>query len=305
MEDQETPYCSTLSLEAGEDLFGTASQASVYFLLEYNGTWGAKAFQESDLPEAVKGKLSACLANIPGSKLLLVKSRAGLQERGVRLFVISTSESEPALYSFQVRAYKDLLGLDISSVLAGNADYQAARLTDPLFLVCTNGHRDVCCARNGSPVYLELLKTAGGTVWQSTHMGGHRFAANLLCLPHGIQYGRLAAGQAEAVVESYRAGMLDLDHYRGRTCYPGPVQAAEYYLRRQTGILGVEAFRLIEAQQAASGEWQVRFALRETGRVYRICIAMEETGVQIRESCRSEKTSPLIRKRLAGFQELD
>ncbi|HEX9028099.1 MAG TPA: sucrase ferredoxin [Anaerolineales bacterium] len=305
MDNVSTAYCSTLSLEAGEDLFGTASHAKVYFLLEYHGIWGVKAFQESDLPDVVKSRLSTCLADIPGSKLLLIKGFAAQAESGPRFFIASASEHEPRLYGFQLQGYQDLLSLDIHSLLDGSSAYEAARIYDPLYLVCTNGHRDVCCARYGSPVYLDLLKTSISSVWQSTHMGGHRFAANLLCLPHGIQYGRLDAGQAQAVLESHRAGKLDLDHYRGRTCYPEAVQAAEYYLRRQTGVLDLDAYHLREAQEGANGEWQVTFALRQAGQAYRLCIAMESTGVQIRESCRSEKTSPLVRKRLVEFQELD
>ncbi len=59
-------YCSQISARAGESLPGTATRTQVFFLLEYPGAWGEKAFEDSDLPHPVKSYLACPGAGHPG-----------------------------------------------------------------------------------------------------------------------------------------------------------------------------------------------------------------------------------------------
>ncbi|HEU5385864.1 MAG TPA: sucrase ferredoxin [Streptosporangiaceae bacterium] len=47
-------------------------------------------------------------------------------------------------------------------------------------LVCTNGKRDRCCAVRGRPVAAAIADATGWDTWESSHLGGHRFAATAL-----------------------------------------------------------------------------------------------------------------------------
>lgn len=73
-------------------------------------------------------------------------------------------------------------------------------------IVCTHGRHDVCCGRFGYPLYEELRRgyAAGSEgrlrVWQTSHMGGHRFAPNLIDLPEGRYWGRLGPEALENLV---------------------------------------------------------------------------------------------------------
>ena len=59
-------------------------------------------------------------------------------------------------------------------------------LGHPLLLVCTHGIRDRCCARYGQELCRNLHGLApDGWVWQASHVGGDRFAGNLVVLPEG------------------------------------------------------------------------------------------------------------------------
>ena len=88
-------------------------------------------------------------------------------------------------------------------------------------LVCTHGSRDVCCSRFGYPISEELRRryttgSEGGLrVWRTSHLGGHRFAPNLMDLPEGRYWGRLEAEVLENLV--FRDGPVsDLRRfYRG------------------------------------------------------------------------------------------
>lgn len=301
MLNSEEYCCSIFSSQLGEALFGTASRADVWFLLEYNGAWGQKAFKESLIPGNIKSYFSAFLDSVPNSKLLLIKSRPGLLEPGISFFVAKADEKRQALYEFNLDGYEDLLKLDLQAILAGSTAYERYRRDDPLFLVCTNGRRDACCATNGLPTYMAMFSAAGSEAWQSTHLGGHRFAGNSVCLPHGIYYGRLTPADAEAIVDSYRRGEILLEHFRGRACFSPAVQAAEYYLRQQSGILGLDAFHWLGAEESTPSEWDIRFKELKSGVVHRLVIVEEISDQEYYPSCRQDKTSHLTEYKLIEY----
>jgi hypothetical protein len=48
------------------------------------------------------------------------------------------------------------------------------------------------------------------------------------------------------VLEDYLAGRIRLEHYRGRTAYSFPVQAAERAVREHAGLAGIDDLELIQ-----------------------------------------------------------
>lgn len=111
-----------------------------------------------------------------------------------------------------------------------------------VFLVCTNGARDPCCALKGPRV----VRALGGRARECTHLGGHRFAANVLVLPDNLLFGRLDAESASALASSLDAGVLRLEHFRGRCTLTPEQQAAEILLREELGIEALEGLRHLE-----------------------------------------------------------
>ena len=101
-------------------------------------------------------------------------------------------------------------------------------------------------------MYAALAEKLGDEeVWISSHQGGHRFAANVLVLPAGIQLGRVAVGNAPFLVARALAGRIDLAHYRGRTCYAPRVQAAERLVREESVLDGLADLELVAADEQA------------------------------------------------------
>ena len=293
--------CSVLSNELNEQLIGTASHERVWFLLQYDGPWGAKAFEQSDLPEIVKEHVTASLQRVAGARLLLIKSREDAFNPDKSLFVVNAAESHPAMRGFQLETYEDLLSLDLVAAAESNANGLGSPINKPLFVVCTNGRRDPCCARYGPGFYQAMLDIEDVSVWQSTHVGGHRFAANSISFPHGIYYGRMAPQDALPYVRAVRSGQIYLDHLRGRAVYPEIAQAAEYYLRRETGRLGVEDFHLEDVVEDAPQLWLVRFLDMQAGNQYRLSIHEEVSPPIYRQSCISEKVSSIVNYTLEGI----
>ena len=146
-----------------------------------------------------------------------------------------------------------------------------------------------------------MHEAEGHNAWQSSHIGGHRYAPNVLFLPHSINYGLLSPEQVALAAETYRQGLIyDLDHYRGRTTDSPVVQAAEYFLRRATGNLRIADLVFQSAEQVADDQWQVSFAELSQGRQHQITLAREMTEESFLVSC-----SPMAQKAVPRYSLID
>ena len=285
-------FCSQLSVTSGEHIYGTAGNGTdVWFVLEYPAVWGAKAMEESKLDDALKDHLQQAVAATPGSRLQLIKRGESGNGSGISFFIGLSQEDTAALYRFHLADFTDLAAMDlpamVSEMRTDPARYAAHKHDEPLFLVCTNGSRDRCCATLGVPVYLTMAAYAGDQVWQTTHTGGHRFAATMIVLPHGLYYGRLSAEDALPIVDTYNAGdVYALDRYRGRSCYKAPVQAAEYYLREETHQQSLDAFSLLGADNE-DDVWTCRFRSNGDDLVHELFVLAEESEFANPLSCRA------------------
>jgi sucrase/ferredoxin-like protein len=141
-------------------------------------------------------------------------------------------------------------------------------ITDPLLLVCTHGRHNACCARAGVPLARDLRARFGDAVWETTHVGGDRYAANLVCLPHGFYYGSLGPEEAVAAVEAYRRGEVVLDRLRGRAGLPEPAQAAEHFVRSRLGITGADAVTV----ESVTGNSACEAVVTAAGECYRLVL---------------------------------
>jgi len=286
--------CSELSLNAKEEIFATAPRVDVWFLLEYRGAWTDKAFIDSKIPEDVKKRINQNLETIPNSRLQLIKRHDNPGDI-LKCYVAKSDELEPKLYEFDFRSYEELLELDINEILERRSNLRE----EPLFLVCTNGSYDKCCGMCGAPVYLEILKHENNyKTWQCTHLGGHRFAANVLHLPYGIYYGRVRDFSVGKLIEGSRNCSIDLEHYRGRSCYSKDVQAAEYLLRNLTGETEISAFQFKEAEIMGKEQLVFQFVSKSDGICHLVHIQKDKSAMFNYTSCGDNEKSPIAQYRL-------
>ena len=219
---QKRTYCSDFCLAAGEPLLGTAAQVDVWLLLEYRQSWRPKALEDNELPATTRVWLDGLVAAFreQGRK---ARPQFIRQPEAERTSVTMLVGSGGRLHEHRGESYADLERLDSASLDAADA----AALAEPRYFVCTNGQRDVCCARYGLPTYAKLREAVGDRVWQTTHVGGHRFAPNVLALPQGALYGRVVPEAVPQFLGAVEGGELALPHLRGRTGYPPAAQVAE------------------------------------------------------------------------------
>ena len=233
--------CSTLSLASGEAFAATASVASRWLVVEVGGAWGRDVVADTELPASVRERLATWAASEAGSRLLFVRRP---DRRGPEATVLAARSDEDGgeLRRLQLPSLHALTEADLDG---------GERLDGPLVLVCVHGRRDPCCARLGVPVFDALAaEVAPELLWQSSHQGGHRFAANVLALPAGISLGRVAPESASAVATELRAGRIPLEHFRGRTIHPPSAQAAEAAVRSRLGLRHLRDVRVLDADSS-------------------------------------------------------
>jgi hypothetical protein len=291
MTQGQSLLCSDLSKSVGEPLFGTAPQTETWLLLEYPFSYGAKALEESDLSDRIKSHLAAVQKFLPYPRLVLIKKSSEDIGKAIDFFLAFTNERQQRLYHLELSSYDELLDVDFQSYRAASPLVQDKLQPEPVFLVCTNGKRDRCCAKFGLPLYEAISGYMPAAVWQSSHVGGHRFAGNLVCLPHGIYYGRIPPEQGMRVIDAYRNRSIILEYYRGRACYTPAQQAGEYYLRTHTGISGLDELHLVETQSLDADHWMFVFQ-NGLGKKYHLRIHRELSDFDIFDSCNTpEKRS--------------
>lgn len=222
--------CSLASKADAEPLAGTAPPEPVQLFLEYAGAWGAQALAESRLPQEVKERLGA----LTGARVQLIRRYGGITGPGVRLFVATRGPAGFEVTTIVLDEAAQVLDLDLDAIAAGRPAGLVA-YPDPLWLVCTNGRRDLCCADLGRPVAARLAERWPEETWETSHLGGHRFAATLLALPSGITLGRLDAASAVLALEEVAEGRHPLGFSRGLAGLSPAAQVAQLHVLEQVG----------------------------------------------------------------------
>ncbi|TFV69458.1 sucrase ferredoxin [Blastococcus sp. CT_GayMR19] len=223
--------CSVRARARGDSPVGSAPPAQRWLLIEQPGPWGREALVESRFDAAVAPALAA-RARAEHVRLLLVRRPGGrLADSDSRWAYADARPGHEGLWWSTRAADADLL----SAPWDGSVGERASR---PVYLVCTHGGHDACCALRGRPLARALPAPGPADVWECSHLGGDRFAANVLVLPHGFYYGQVPGDGAE-LVAAHERGQVALPWLRGRAGVPPAGQAAQQHAREELGLLGV------------------------------------------------------------------
>jgi hypothetical protein len=282
------PFCAETARERGEPLDATASRIDTWLLVEHAGDWPYEPLDGAAFAGPVREHLAAQLAAHRPARLLLVKQPGRRPQAPLEVVYGRTDEEGGHFRRLELASYDELLGLDLGK-RAGE------RLRQPLLLACTHGIRDRCCARYGQALVRELLRHADPAwIRQASHVGGDRFAANLVVLPEGLYFGRVGREGVAPLLSAYRTGRIELASYRGRSCHPFAVQAAEGHVRRTTGLAGIDDVRLLSVGREARDRFRVELEAIPAGTLHEL-----EVGVELSEpallTCKSQEPKPARR----------
>lgn len=255
---------------------GSASRLRHWLMVEQPGPWGHDALLESGLSVEVGRGLKEAEDRL-GVRVLLIQRRDRQSPTQRRCFAAFTGRKERRLATFEIDDPRELLGLDLEALVRTRWRGFGQSLTHPLILVCTHGKHDRCCALYGGPVSRALAHRPD--VWECSHVGGDRFAGNVVCFPDGLYFGRVTAESATRVVEAYQRGSVSLEHFRGHSSYAPAVQAAEYELRSALALVRLDEVVLEHHARVARGRHRVVFRIGDG----------EKRTVEVREGVASRR----------------
>lgn len=261
-----TQGCATVTRELGESPEGTATPMRSWLLIEHPEAWPHDVADQVLRTAFPPDRLRALgeLRRRHGLRPLLIRRpgyRAG--EGGPRTVLVGgVHRGRRWLEQLELPDLRALADVDLDAVAAG-AGGLGEPVTGSVFGVCTHGSKDMCCATLGRPVARALAEAAPGQVWETTHLGGDRFAGNVLVLPDGFLYGHVTVASAPHVAAAAAAGRVLPDLLRGRTSVGMRAQVAEIAVRRITGLHGLDEVEPLGEDDA--GRQVVRAGARRIG----------------------------------------
>lgn len=285
-----TQSCRDSSSNAGEHLYGTVPRIEHWFLLEYGGNWSSDALKDSTVPQEVKSELTSLLTEFPDSRLQLIKSDDS-DSSTVCFYYINSTEFEPKTYKFILSSYEDIPKLGLSGLIE-NGEIEDSLSDEKLALICTHGSYDKCCGKYGVPVYNELKGNEKLVVWKTTHVGSHRFSANMVMLPEGVYYGRVSTDNLNEIIKSHLREEIYLDCFRGRCCYNQNAQVSDFFLRKELKKYGIYDIRW-EFENDRDVNIAVGFYLEGKNVGCSVNSAVFNNAIKIKTSCLDEKPTSI------------
>jgi hypothetical protein len=290
--------CADAARIRADPLAGSAPPARRWLLLEHPGPWRIDAIAGAGIDPVVLSTLLAKAGS--ATRVLLIRRPGRIDRRAARRWIVTGLDSTTVSGSWQHD--RDLLEA-IDALAAGSP--ASAEPPHPLILVCAHGVHDVCCALRGRPVASELASRWPELVWECSHIGGDRFAPNVVLLPDGFYYGNLDPASAMHTVEAHLAGTVRADRLRGMARYLPPVQAAAIAAYERYGPLRpsdviVRATEHIGPHQGHGSETIVDLVIKPGQRMVRVRV-LSVRRTEARLTCRAARETPATEYRIIDF----
>ena len=226
---QTQERCAARAQARGDHMLGTAFPAARLLLVEQPHPWGFAGLRASRFDPATALALEA-RARAEGVRVQAIRrpGRSPLDPQR-RWALFDMRAADPLVHWGEFTEDTELLSLPLDGS-RGTPD------PSPLYLVCTHGKHDPCCAAHGRPLTSALAALRPGQVWQVSHLGGCRFAPSVLVLPLGLMYGRVVPAIAADLVAAVEAGEVLTGPLRGRIGLHPAAQAALGFAHEQLAL---------------------------------------------------------------------
>ena len=225
-------YCSVLTKQSGEPLAGTATFAKHFVFISWpKKYWQYEALEaKGGFPQGLK-KWMKEQSKVNGKISIRLASRAGLTDDKVDIFIYP-----------EKCCYSNVFPHEIPAVLESHfqdgktSSSSAVKIEQEQIFICTHGRHDKCCAKFGQELadkmryHVSRQKTAVD-VWESSHLGGHRFAPTMIDFPAGRAYGQLSPDEITKFLECRKVGQVYGSAYRGSVFLSDLEQVAEAHIQ--------------------------------------------------------------------------
>lgn len=247
-------------------MLARAGRAQLWVLIEHAGPWPKSAPGEV-LPDALVRRIESAGGPVRLALIRRPRDRNVVEPR----WILAWSDGvRQWMREGTVAGYGDLVDLPFESSARGEEPDVGVARHIPIFAVCTHGKKDACCAELGRPIVNAVAAVDGADVWECTHIGGDRFAANMIALPAGLYFSRLGPESAVVTAREVLSGRMPLGHLRGRAALSPSAQVAEHTIRERTGLDAIDAIEQVSETTTPDGS--VAVDMRIAGRDYRVLI---------------------------------
>jgi hypothetical protein len=284
---QQRYFCAAESRANEEAIYGTVAHIRSWLLLEYSHRWRRNAVEDSG---QISTEVRHHIRQLPVDRTLLIRQEHH-HVGPMQCIFVRSCEDPPSASRHIITDYNELRRLQS----------RGEPLKELIFAVCTHGRHDKCCAKFGLPVWSAFRKLGGQRAWQCSHVGGDRFAANVVVFPYGIYYGRVLPEDVPEILHRSDAGEVWLPGYRGRSCFPRIVQIAEYFLRRESGRLPINEFQPVEILRIAPEHVRILFSAQTDGSVHALEIVTQRDALYQRLTCEAMEISAVPQHKLRSY----
>lgn len=293
--EKEVFFCSAASRYFKEQLAGTASNCSTFILVEYSNPFPQKVTDTTINQDWLK-KLQSLARSLNG-KLVLIRNRKSnfkdckiifVDCKRCAYFIIHSTVD--TCHSIRLQDYID----------APDVRWQ----NDPFFVICTNGKKDKCCAKFGFPVFKFFESfNADVSVWESSHLGGDRFAANVVAMPFGIYYGHVAVEDVGHIMVRTLLRKIYKNKYRGLSLRSFFDQSVECYLREYLQNYDIDFDISIHILKEAENMSTVKITTKNNGN-FLMQLLREVVPYPHLLTCTSKKAEDLKKYKLVKIEQV-
>jgi hypothetical protein len=248
-------FCAESARLRGDSMAGTAPRGFAWVLIEYRGGWPTNGFDGLELEPRTKALVFSA-AQAARARVLLVRRHGRRSSEGPSRWAVLRQEGSACRQRWGTWARDEDLA-EIATALGAPGELGRP----PVILVCTHGQHDPCCAVRGRPVGRALSERWPELVWECAHVGGDRFAANVVVAPDGVYYGGLDAGSCRTTLEEHLAGRIHAEHLRGYTDLFPPQQAAVVAALGRFGPAGRHDYTVADTVRDGD-HWRIRLTGR-------------------------------------------
>ena len=225
-------FCSILSKRSGEPLAGSAPYAEHFIFISWpKKFWGYDALQsKGGFPSGLKDWMQK-KSHLHGKISIRLASNKNTNNKKSDIFIYPGTHIYRDVYPNKII---EILDLHFQKSFKPPNYYK--KYNNEQIFICTHGRHDKCCAKYGQQVadiMNQHIEKEGLNleVWESSHLGGHRFAATLIDFPNGHSYGRLTTDKIPIFFEYRNNSKIFAPAYRGKVFLPELEQIAEANLQ--------------------------------------------------------------------------
>jgi hypothetical protein len=286
--------CAPSAERRGDQMYGSAAPVRRWLLVERPGSWGRDALRASTLDPAVAAVLAARAAAADMRVLLVRRPGRSTATATLRWAYVDSRIGQERVWWGRYGEHRELLDVRLDQ------PPRRPPSTDPVYLVCTHGSHDACCAIRGRKVAATLAAFHPDATWECSHVGGDRFAANVVVLPHGLYYGHVPPEAAAGLALAHEHGRVVPDLLRGRSSLSAPVQAAQHYARQELGEDRLDTLAPHRVERLAEQLWRV--SLRSATGPVTVTVAAGPMPAPVRLTCSSRELETVRVFTLVGLE---